>query len=232
MNLYAILRNLHIGIGVLALATFWVVAVLRKGTPLHRRVGAAYLLAMAGIVLTAIPLALFAFSRVNTVTGIFLLYLALVTGTPAWLAFRAVRRRDSFDGYRALPYRPLAWLNLAAGLTLFVIGIRVGSPLLAGMSAIGLSLGYTMVRVARLQSAAPGWWLQRHYTGMIGSGAAAHIAFLNLGLRHLAPASWADAITYVAWFGPLIATTVVVILLNRRYRRPGSSACGASGATA
>ena len=182
MNLYAILRNLHIGIGAIALTSFWVVAVLRKGTPLHRLTGAVYLLAMAGILLTATPMALFAFSRVNTVTGIFLLYLALVTGTPAWLAFRAVRRRDSFDAYRALPYRPLAWLNLAFGAAVFVLGISVASPLLAGMSAIGLSLGYTMVRVGRLRSAAPGWWLQRHYTGMIGSGAATPVSLVNLSI--------------------------------------------------
>ena len=220
MNLYDLLRHLHIGIGVIALTSFWVVALLRKGTPLHRRAGSVYLLSMAGIVLTATPMALFAFTHVNPVTGTFLLYLALVTGTPAWLARRAVRHRDSFDAYRAMPYQPLAWLNLAAGVGMLVIGITTQSVLFAGMSAIGLSLGYTMVRAARLRGAEPGWWLRRHYTGMIGSGAAAHIAFLNLGLRHLVPASWADAITYVAWFGPVIATTAVVIWLNRRYRRP------------
>jgi hypothetical protein len=76
-----------------------------------------------------------------------------------------------------------------------------------------------MVRVARFRSADRNWWLQRHYTGIIGSAAAAHIAFLNLGLRHFVPASWSDAITYLAWFGPVLTSAAVVIVLNRRYKR-------------
>ena len=229
MNLYDILRNLHIGIGVIALTSFWSVAVLRKGTALHRRVGSVYLSAMLGIVLTATPMALYAFTHVNPVTGTFLLYLALITATPAWLALRASRRRDSFESYRAMPYLPLAWLNVAAGAAVLLLGLSVQSLLLDGMSLIGLSLGLSMTRVARRRTVDRNWWLQRHYTGMIGSGAAAHIAFLNLGLRHLVPASWADAITWVAWFGPVIATTTVVIFLNRRSRRQAGAVSGSAG---
>ena len=225
MNLYDLLRSLHIGIGVIALTSFWIVAVLRKGTTLHRRTGSVYLVAMLGIVLTATPMALYAFTHVNPVTGVFLLYLALITATPAWLALRASRRRDSFESYRALPYLPLAWLNVAAGAAVLLLGIVVQSLLLGGMSLVGLSLGLSMTRVARLRTVGRNWWLQRHYTGMIGSGAAAHIAFLNLGLRHLVPAGWSGVITGVAWFGPVVATTAVVTFLNRRSclkRRGGS----------
>jgi hypothetical protein len=219
MNFYDILRNLHIGIGVIALASFWITAVLQKGTRLHRSVGGVYLLAMLGILLTAVPMAVFAFVRGNPASGVFLLYLALVTGSSAWLALRAVRRRGSFLSYLAMPYRPVAWLNVAAGAAVLLLGIIEGSWLLAGMSVIGLSLGLRMVRVARFRSADRNWWLQRHYTGIIGSAAAAHIAFLNLGLRHFVPASWSDAITYLAWFGPVLTSAAVVIVLNRRYKR-------------
>lgn len=225
MNPYQILLKLHIGIGVIALVSFWVTAVLRKGTSRHRRVGAVYLLAMLGILATAVPMAVFAFTRYNVPMGIFLLYLALVTGTAAWLAFRAVRRRDAFESYVALPYHPVAWLNLAAGAAVLVLGIIERDLVLQGMSLIGLSLGYRMVRVARHHDPADrNWWLQRHYTGIIGSGAAAHIAFLNLGLRHLVPPDWFAPVAYVGWFAPVLGSTAAVIYLNRRFRRPVRSA--------
>jgi hypothetical protein len=229
MHLYDILLALHVGIGTVALSAFWVTAVLRKGTPQHRRIGGVYLLAMLGILLTAVPMAVFAFFRGNAALGVFLLYLALVTGTAAWLAFRAVRRRSSFDSYIAMPYQPLAWLNLAAGATVLLLGVVEGDLILQGMSVIGLSLGYRMTRVARYRGALDrNWWLQRHYTGIIGSGAAAHIAFLNLGLRHLVPASWFQLIAYVAWFAPVVASAAVVIYLNRRYRRTARTAGAAA----
>jgi uncharacterized membrane protein len=217
MILYDLLRNLHIAIGVVALTAFWVVAVLRKGTSLHRRLGDVYLLAMLGILLTATPMALAAFSRGTPVLGTFLLYLALVTGTGAWVALRAIRRRESIDRYLAMPYRPVAWLNLAAGVAVLALGATRGDLLLVGMSAIGLSVGARMLTFAAARPTDRHWWLERHYTGIIGSGAAAHVAFLNLGLRHLAPARWSDAITYLSWFGPVLVSVAVVVYLNRRF---------------
>ncbi len=49
--------------------SFWVVALLRKGTRLHRRLGDVYLLAMLGILLTATPMAAVAFARGRSVFG-------------------------------------------------------------------------------------------------------------------------------------------------------------------
>jgi uncharacterized membrane protein len=226
MTLYDSLRNLHIAIGVVALTAFWTVAVLRKGTSLHRRLGDVYLLAMLGILVTATPMAVVAFTRGTPVVGTFLLYLALVTGTGAWVAFRAVRRRGSIDRYLAMPYRPVAWLNLGAGVAVLVLGATGGNLLLVGMSAIGLTVGSRMVSFAARPPTDRNWWLKRHYTGIIGSGAAAHVAFLSLGLRHLAPAQWSDAITYLSWFGPVLVSVAVVIYLNRRFAptaRPGAT---------
>jgi uncharacterized membrane protein len=217
MTIYDSLRNIHIGIGAVALTSFWVVAVLRKGTSLHRRLGDVYLLAMLGIVLTATPMAAVAFVRGKSVLGTFLVYLVLVTGTAAWLAFRAIRRRGSIDSYLAAPYRPVAWLNMAAGAAVLMLGATQGQLLLVGMSVIGLLLGYRMLAFDAHGGADRNWWLKRHYTGIIGSGAATHIAFLNLGMRHLIPAGWSEELEYLWWFGPVLMSAAVVIYLNRRF---------------
>jgi len=217
MTIYDALRNTHIGIGAVALTSFWVVAVLRKGTRLHRRVGDVYLLAMLGILLTATPMAAVAFVRGKPVFGTFLIYLALVTGTAAWLAFRAIRRRGSIDSYLAMPYRPVAWLNMGAGTAVLLLGATEGQLLLVGMSVIGLLLGYRMLSFGAQGGADRNWWLKRHYTGIIGSSAAAHIAFLNLGMRHLMPASLFETLVYLWWFGPVLVSAAAVIYLNRRF---------------
>ncbi|MGB6308152.1 MAG: hypothetical protein WBF89_10185 [Steroidobacteraceae bacterium] len=217
MTNYDMLRDIHIGIGTVALTSFWVAAVLRKGTRLHRRLGDVYLLAMLGIVLTATPMAAVAYVRGKPVFGTFLAYLVLVTGTAAWLALRAIRRRGSIDSYLATPYRPLAWLNMGAGAVVFMLGATQGALLLVGMSVIGLLLGYRMLALDIQDGADRNWWLKRHYTGIIGSGAAAHIAFLNLGMRHLMPAGWFETLRYLWWFGPVLASAAVVIYLNRRF---------------
>lgn len=39
MPAYALFVSLHIGAGVIALATFWLAAALRKGSPAHRLSG-------------------------------------------------------------------------------------------------------------------------------------------------------------------------------------------------
>ena len=46
----------HAGIGALALVSFWTAALARKGSQAHRYAGRVFLLAMLGILITALPL--------------------------------------------------------------------------------------------------------------------------------------------------------------------------------
>lgn len=62
MEFYRILVVIHVIAGVVALLTFWTTAFARKGSPLHRGVGKAYLLAMIGICVTAVPMAVHFYS--------------------------------------------------------------------------------------------------------------------------------------------------------------------------
>ena len=54
--IYEGLRWLHFGAGAVALVLFWVPALTRKGSPIHRRAGRVYLRAMGIVVATAVPL--------------------------------------------------------------------------------------------------------------------------------------------------------------------------------
>ncbi len=53
MDHYDLVKFAHAGIGALALLTFWLSGLVRKGGPVHKVSGKLYLLAMTGILIIA-----------------------------------------------------------------------------------------------------------------------------------------------------------------------------------
>lgn len=214
---YETARTIHIAAGTVALGSFWTSAAVRKGSRLHRRVGDAYLLAMVGVMLSALPLAGGSFMKGQSAAGTFLLYLVLITATGCWLAWRSIRDKSRPSHYTGPVYRGLAWLNIAAGATVFFIGLSLSSVLLAGMAVVGLISGPAMLRFAAKDGNDRRWWLYEHYSAILGCGVATHIAFLNLGLQRLIPGDFSPTAQYLAWFGPIVAAFMAGRLLDYRY---------------
>ena len=221
MSTYSTIVAIHGSIGAFALLTFWLAAFLRKGSPLHRRVGQAYLLAMTGIILTAMPMAWYAHTAGKTVTAAFLAYLVVITATGVWGAWRAIRDKHDVVRFTGPVYVGLGVLSLLSGLGVLALGYRIGSPLFMGFSAVGLFAAYQTFerRLHRARLAAkPRWWLEAHYTGMLGNGIATHIAFLAIGLPRLLPSISGSALNYVAWFGPVVVAVIAKAWLDRRWK--------------
>ena len=227
MTAYQMLVAAHAGIGTLALAAFWSAAFLRKGSPLHRRAGQVFLLAMCGILATGLPMAAYAWLvRERPVTAAFLAYLLVITATGMWSAWRAVRDRHDVARYTGPVYAGFAWLSLLSGLGVLALGLKVGAPLLIGFSAVGLFAGIDMLRKRRHRerlAAKPRWWLVEHYTAMLGNAVATHIAFLGIGLPRLLPGVDGTALHYAAWFAPLFVAVGAKVLLDRKWKpkKPG-----------
>ena len=219
MTPYLIVRDIHIGLGAVALLSFWTTAVLRKGTPLHRRIGGVYMLAMAGILVTSLPLAGAAFAEHHPVNGAFLSYLILIVGTAIWIAWRAIEDRRSVTQFTGAWLRPLAWANVLAGLGVFVLGLKFGAPILMGLALIGPLVGRQLLRLRSTPPTDRGWWLQRHYTAIIASGAGAHISFLNIGLQHMVPHAYSGVANLFAWFAPVVTAALALVWVHHRYSR-------------
>lgn len=209
---------LHVAAGTLALIGFWTAAALRKGSPRHRLVGRAYLLAMLAVIVSGVPLTIQRAIDGQPVTASFLAYLLLITATGVWSAWRAIRDKADPIAYTGVVYRGLGLANMLAGAGVLALGVNVGSPLLMGFSAVGLFAGQDMLRKRRQIAGKPLWWREEHYTAMLGNGVATHIAFLSLGLPRLLPRIDGAALHYAAWFAPLLVAVVAKILLDRRYR--------------
>ncbi len=220
---YSFIVAVHGAIGIIALFAFWTAALLRKGSPVHRRVGQGYLVAMVGIIVTALPLAGYKFQMGKPVVAAFLAYLAVITATSMWSGWRAIRDQDDVRRYTGAIYAGLAWLCLVSGMGVLALGANVGSPLLAGFSAVGILVGQDMLRTRRNRdrlAAQPRWWLTEHYSAMLGNGVATHIAFLGIGLPKLLPAVEGATVQYLAWFGPLAVAFVAKTIIDRRWRPP------------
>lgn len=217
MSAYQALLALHIAAGCVALITYWTATIARKGSPFHRAVGKAYLGAMLGILLSALPMAAVFFARGLNGIGTFLVYLVLITTTACWLALRAIRRKRDIQGFHDRRYRVVGALNLVAGLGVFAIGLAMGSMLLSGFSFVGTAIGLGMLRQARNLPTARNWWLKEHYGAMLGNGVATHVAFLGIGMRNTIASFDMAWLQLVPWFLPLAVALVAGVYLDRKY---------------
>lgn len=226
---YQSLLLVHGLCGLVALITYWVAAFAKKGASLHLRAGKTCMIAMLGIVITAVPMAAIIATRGKPGIATFLAYLVVVTVTAMWLGWRAVKRKRDQAAFRDNAYLAVALLNLAASAVVFVIGMNMSQPLLMGFSVVGTITGVQMLmRRARPMDTAR-WWLEEHYSAMIGCGAATHIAFLAIGLDRVIRAIGIDPPGWyhlIAWFLPLSLSFAVGAWLNRKYMpktNPGAS---------
>jgi hypothetical protein len=217
---YKFLLLVHGLSGLVALITFWVAAFAKKGSPLHVRVGKTYMIAMLGIVMTAMPMAAIIAARGKPGVAVFLAYLVVITASSMWLGRRAIRSKRDQPGFRGRGYALVAVLNLVASVAVFAIGLRSSDALLMGFSTVGLFNGTQMlIRRARPLTIMR-WWMREHIAAMLGCGVATHIAFLAIGMNRvidmlgIKPPSWYGLI---AWFGPLLVAAVCGFWLTRKY---------------
>lgn len=219
MTAYTVTLMLHLGLGVLALGSYWTAALARKGSAPHKLAGKVYLLTMLGLLVPAVPLS----ARIGLKSpafGVFLFYLILITLTALWQGWFASRHKREFARYVGAGFRRLAWANIGAGAAVLVLGVAQVNPVFMGFSLVGVLGGAGMLRLARRGPGQPRWWLAEHYGAMLGAGVATHIAFLSIGLPHLLPGLPRDVLQNVAWLGPLLLAGVARVWLNRRYRAP------------
>lgn len=219
MTLYTLSFFIHAGLGTLALATFWIAGLSRKGSPVHRAAGKIYLPAMAGLLLAAVPLALSVLA-VRPVAGSFLSYLLVITVTSVWCSWRAVKDKKDWARYTGPVFRGLMWLNLASALAIAGVGLLMAKQMqlvIVSFAGIGLFAFVQMWRFSRQPPEDPRWWLREHLNAMLGNGVATHIAFLSIGLPKVLPMLAGSTLMNLAWLGPLVVAFVAGAYLSRKF---------------
>lgn len=217
MTARAIELAAHVAPGVLALLTFWIAALARKGSGPHRLAGKAYLLAMLALLLPAVPLSWRVLRHFDAGFGVFLFYLLLITVTALWQGWFAIRDKRDFARYTGRGYRRLAWANVVAGAGVLVMGLALQQPIFVGFSLPGLLGGRGMLATARRGATHPRWWMGEHLSAMLACGVATHIAFLSIGLPRLLPSLAGEGLRVFAWLAPLAIAALLRVWLLRKY---------------
>lgn len=217
--LYEAFRQTHAWVGIAALMLFWVPALTRKGGTVHRLAGRFYVYFMLVVTATGLALSVRFLFGGQIVAGVFLGYLGVITFTALWTGWRVLSAKRSAAAYITPAYRVLAGLNLVAGAAVLVLGLVQQVWLFVVFSPIGLVAGISMSRFMRSPPDDRWYWLYEHFGGMIGSGIAAHVAFLAFGSRQLFPDWPLDGLGMLPWVMPVVVGVIATIWLNRHYRR-------------
>lgn len=218
-TLHRILLFAHLAGGAVALIAFWVPALTKKGSPIHRRGGRTYVRGMSVVMATSLPLSAASFVEGNWVAGTFLLYLFVITATALYTGTRALKSKSGPGQLITPVYVALGWTTLIGGIVVLVLGLATRTWLLVGFSAIGLTAGPAQLAFIRKPPTDPRYWWYEHFGGMIGSGIAAHVAFLAFGARRLIPGYDLGSWGMLAWFVPVIVGVVSIDRLTAHYRK-------------
>ena len=224
----------HVATGFAGLAAFWIPLFARKGGRAHVQAGrvftyCAYVVTLSAVTVSAgrivsyqvqgIALAdrpeLYAFA-------LFLGYLGVVTFATVRHAIRVVATRRSPETLRTPFHEALAWASMAGSAAVigFALGVWSGvSPVLLGLSPIGLFTGRGMLRLMRNPGGQRMGWFYSHLGSMLGGGIAFHTAFIVFGAQQLWAYELAGALAVVPWILPTVIGIPAIVVWTRHYRR-------------
>ncbi len=207
----------HALIGTVALLAFWFAAATRKGSRPHILAGRVHLIAMLGIVITAVPLAMAIYLKGGMVWSAFLGYLVVLVSHNSLVAWRAIRLKHDFQRFNNPIYRIGAVMTAVAGLAVMALGIQYGSVILIAFGGVGLITLRDAWSLSRVETPAGNWWLKQHLGGMIGNGIAVHIAFVQIGLGRFLRGFDTNAVIMLSWILPLVVGIGAGIWMSRKY---------------
>jgi hypothetical protein len=212
----AALRSLHIVAGGVALGTFWIPWLVKKGGRAHRRAGWVYALAMAFVSASALVSCVWRCldaSPDNDQSAQFLGLIGLLSAASLSCGLRALRATSAQR--RSLWDLGIALLLFGAGALCAVVGVAHRRPLWCIFGAGSALGGFTQLR----------FWLRpvmtrtdrvlQHMTGMGTSCIATLTAFLvvnigNLGLR---------AYSFWVWVLPGLIGGIALSFASKRWQR-------------
>jgi len=215
MELYSIIKVVHIIAGAMALLFGLLAIVLRNKTPKHKPVGRVYFWSMGVIFVTAIYMATVKFN-------IFLFCVAFFSYYACLTAYRSLRlKKLHLDQKPAM----LDW-----GIELFFGTVHLGFAifgivqLLKGntdfgavslvFALVGLNGNYSTIKRLRAKNLRhKNYWLLAHLGGMLGSYIAAITAFTVNNAR------WIPLPQIVLWLGPTALIVPFIVYEARRQQK-------------
>ncbi len=219
-DVFVVFIAVHIITGAPGLIGFWIPVMAKKGGKVHRLSGryfAASMLITASAALAMSSLTLWRpmethphllhhadFSDPVMVRGVFgwmMLYLAILTINLAWYGWRAAANKMDHAKNRDWINWLLQAVLLAASAQCAIEGVRIGQPIMIGMSTIGFATVGTNMWFLLKTSPSPIDWLLEHIKAIVGTGISVYTAFFAFGAVRFMPEM---ALAPVLWAAPLV----------------------------
>ncbi|MEM9472844.1 MAG: hypothetical protein AAGA00_12855 [Pseudomonadota bacterium] len=232
LDIFHILVAIHIVTGAIGLVTFWVPVLTDKGNERHKYWGRIFTAMMIATGTVAVGMATMTllypmethphlvthevFSdpvNVRVVFGWMMLYLAILTVNLAWYGWMCVtNKRVDHQANKARSNLCLQLLLTAAAANCIWQGMKLGQPLVMGMSLVGFATVATNLWFIYHPRPGPVYWLKEHIKAHVGAGISVYTAFFAFGAVRLMPEL---ALTPVLWAIPLV-TGLSLILYHQR----------------
>ncbi len=232
--LFDILILAHVATGFVGLAAFWIPVFARKGGRLHVQAGrvftyCAYVVTLSAVTASAgrivsLQVQGIAFADRPDLYGfaLFLGYLGVVTFATVRQAMRVVATRRAPETLRTPVHEALGWASIAGSVAVIAFAVGVwsdSSPILLGLSPIGLFTGSSMLRLMRNPGAQHMGWFYSHLGSMLGGGIAFHTAFIVFGAQRVWAYELAGPLAIVPWILPTVVGIPAIVVWTRYYRR-------------
>ncbi|RUO28784.1 hypothetical protein CWE12_10755 [Aliidiomarina sedimenti] len=220
----------HVATGSVALVTFWLPLMVKKGQRTHRVTGRVFAISMIAAGLTAMFLASFHLTAAEWVNGTpetrltlgwMMLYLGFLSTVLVLFGLKTVRNKGRHYLYNTTWIVGLHGALAALAIWIFWLGWSHSELLLIGVSFIAFLMVPGNIRfILRQSQPAPGRlrreWLYQHFTSMIGAGIAAYSAFLSFGAALFMPTL---AFNPYLWTIPTILGVSFMLWLAKRQPR-------------
>jgi hypothetical protein len=190
----------HVIVGTVALVSFWIPVVSRKGGAAHRKWGRVFKVALYAAAWFAIGMAVLNLTTANNrhpvltdrrlfdgLFGWMMLYLGVLTLGLGHYGIEAARNRRDHSAMKAPFNIAIQLCVIVAALNCGVRGYVLGQPLMIGLSALGFGAATTFLIAIMRPSGSPQGYVREHLKAMVGAGIAAYTAFLSVGLLQIVP---------------------------------------------
>jgi len=158
-------------------------------------------------------------------------YLGVVTFVMVRQGLRVLATRRAPEKLRTPAHEALAWASISGSVIAVGFALAVWSevsPVLLGMSPIGLVTGRRMLRLMRDPGGQRMGWFYSHMASMLGAGIAFHTAFIVFGAQRLRAYEIEGPLAIVPWILPTVVGVPAIVIWTRRYRRKFGRRAGAA----
>lgn len=215
---------IHIPFGFLSLVLFWIPVGVKKGSPLHRKVGWYYYGAMWIVLITAILMSLCNVFLEKYIAALYLGYLAIITAYPLWYSYEILQQQKEWsDRYFTIRKVFLGVLSITAVGMILLGGIKFHFQKMGTMMLFFGIIALPSIReimMSREKAMDKEGRLKMHIQGTIISGIAAYTAFfafggsrIFMGILGLHP-QW----MMVPWLLPTFLGIAYMRYMKRKYR--------------